>query len=393
MIVVHLQKGKDKPIRMGHPWVFSGAVGRVEGNGPSGGGEVCTVVAAGGETLGCGFYNETSAIRVRMLTRGKELFDARLLAQRIADAVALRSPVLSGTTDSCRLVNSEGDRLPGLIVDKYATGLCVQVLTAGMERLRPQISDTLAWCCAPEYIYERSDTEARLREGLSEQEGILSGTLPPESIVTENGLRFYADIGTGQKTGFFLDQRENRNLFPAYAAGKTICDCFSYSGGFSVNGLARGAKSATLVDISNAALDCARKNCTLNRLDPACCEFVCADVFDYLRRPETAGRFGCIVLDPPKFARHKGEIDRAARGYKDINLSAMKIIEPNGVLFTFSCSNAIDPTLFRQIVFAAAADSQRPVQVLHTLGAGPDHPFNIAHREGEYLKGLVLRVI
>ena len=391
MIVVHLQKGKDKPIRMGHPWVFSGAIGRVEGEGASGGGEICDVVAAGGERLGCGFFNSNSTIRVRMLTfGGNDPFDHDVLARRIADAVALRGPILTDGTDSCRLVNSEGDRLPGLIVDKYGTGLCLQVLTAGMERFRPLILDTLKRCCAPHYLYERSDTDARSREGLPAAEGLLYGELPRQCFALENGMRFRADLAGGQKTGLFLDQRENRKLFSTYAVGRTICDCFCYSGGFSVYGLKSGAVFSMLVDISKDVLDSAEENCGLNGIESKRYGTAAADVFEYLRK--TDRRFDCIVLDPPKFAKHKGEVDRAARGYKDINLLAMKNVMNNGIIFTFSCSNAVDPYLFRQIVFAAAADSQRHVQVLHVLGAGPDHPFNIAHREGEYLKGLVLRV-
>jgi 23S rRNA (cytosine1962-C5)-methyltransferase len=374
---------------MGHPWVFSGAIGRLEGEAPCDG-EICDVVTAGGEKLGCGYYNGNSTIRVRMLTSGRGPFDADVLSRRIEDAVALRRPILTGETDSCRLVNSEGDRLPGLIVDKYADGLCLQVLTAGMERFRPQILDTLKQCCAPAYVFERSDTEARSREGLSAGEGLVSGELPHHCIVMENGLRFHADLAAGQKTGLFLDQRENRKLFSAYAAGRTICDCFCYSGGFSVYGLKSGAVHSTLVDISKEALEAAKANCGLSGIESMQYHTVAADVFDFLRK--TDGRFDCIVLDPPKFAKHKGEVDRAARGYKDINLCAMKKIQRNGIIFTFSCSNAVDPYLFRQIVFSAAADSQRHVQVLHVLGAGSDHPFNIAHREGEYLKGLVLRV-
>jgi 23S rRNA (cytosine1962-C5)-methyltransferase len=375
---------------MGHPWVFSGAIDHIEGEEPSDGGEICAVVTANGERLGCGFYNLNSTIRVRMLTKANEQFDAGVLSARIEEAVALRRPILTGETDSCRLVNSEGDRLPGLIVDKYADGLCLQVLTAGMERFRPQILDALKQCCAPAYVFERSDTEARSREGLSAQGGLVFGELPLHCIVLENGLRFHADLAAGQKTGLFLDQRENRKLFSAYAAGRTICDCFCYSGGFSVYGLKSGAVHSSRVDISKEALEDAKANCGLNRIESLQYHTVAADVFDFLRK--TDGRFDCIVLDPPKFAKHKGEVDRAARGYKDINLCAMKKILRNGIIFTFSCSNAVDPYLFRQIVFSAAADSQRHVQVLHVLGAGPDHPFNIAHREGEYLKGLVLRV-
>jgi 23S rRNA (cytosine1962-C5)-methyltransferase len=389
MIIVHLQQGKDKPIRMGHPWVFSGAIRRVDGEASPG--ALCDVIDAGGELLGCGYYNSNSTIRVRMLTRGKEQFNATVLSKRTMDAVAVRGPILGGGTDSCRLVNSEGDRLPGLIVDKYADGLCLQINTAGMEQFRPIILEALKQCCAPHFIYERSDTDSRTREGLPAGSGLVFGDMPGKCVAMENGLRFRADLSAGQKTGLYFDQRENRKLFSAYAQGRTICDCFCYSGGFSVYGLKSGAAFSLLVDISKDVLTVAEENCVLNGIGPGRYSTVAADVFDYLRR-KTDRQFDFIVLDPPKFAKHKGEVDRAARGYKDINLLAMKNIQHNGIIFTFSCSNAVDPYLFRQIVFAAAADSRRQVQVLHALGAGPDHPFDIAHREGEYLKGLVLRI-
>jgi 23S rRNA (cytosine1962-C5)-methyltransferase len=389
MLCIHLKNGKDKPIRMGHPWVFSGAIARVEGTGEPG--DLCSVVSSSGEALGTGFYNHNSTIRVRMLAGKGEPFNEQVLSQRLAGAAAQRAAILDNNTDSCRLVNSEGDRLPGLIVDKYGSGLCIQIQTAGMERFRQHIIESLRRSCSPAFIYERSDTDARTREGLSGHDGVLYRNMPSEIIVSENGLKFRADISSGQKTGFFLDQRENRRLFAAYAGGAAICDCFCYSGGFSVYGLVNGAASSIMVDTSESALAGARENCALNGIPEAKYTAVAADVFDYLRKTDRA--FGCIVLDPPKFAKHKGEVEAAARGYKDINLLAIKRTAADGIVFTFSCSNAVDQTLFRQIVFAAAADSGRFVQVLHVLSAGPDHPFNIAHREGEYLKGLVLRVV
>ncbi len=388
MLTVYLSQGKDKPVRMGHPWIFSGAVSRVSGKSEPG--ELCAVVSASGEHLGQGFYNPNSAIRVRMVTAGAETFNEAVLAQRISGAVRRRDSILGPSTDSCRLVNSEGDRLPGLIVDAYAGGVCVQVLTAGMERLRPAVFNCLAQTCAPAFVFERSDADARAREGLALREGPVSGEPPAELVITENGRRFAMDLAGGQKTGFFCDQRDNRKLLASYAAGRRLCDCFCYTGGFSVYGLSGEAASSVLVDTSESALAAAEKNCRLNGFGPNRCTLVAENVFTFLRATDT--KFDCIVLDPPKFARHKGEVDAAARGYKDINLLAFKNVERGGFVFTFSCSNAVDPNLFRQIVFAAAADSGRFVQVLHVLSAGPDHPFNIAHREGEYLKGLVLRV-
>jgi 23S rRNA (cytosine1962-C5)-methyltransferase len=388
MLTVYLKPGREKPVRMGHPWIFSGAVARVLGNGDPG--ELCAVVSAKGDSLGIGFYNVNSAIRVRMVGRAGEPFDDNALGHRIAAAVERRTAILDENTDSCRLVNSEGDRLPGLVVDRYASGLCLQILTSGMERLRPSIVSALEKTCSPAFMYERSDADARTREGLALQEGTVRGEPPANLTVSENGRRFSTNLSTGQKTGFFLDQRENRKLFAAFASGKRVCDCFCYSGGFSVYGLTDGALSSTMVDSSESAVAAAKDNCSLNGIATDRCEGVTADVFSFLRVCDK--KFDCIVLDPPKFARHKGEVEAAARGYKDINLLAFKKIESGGIVFTFSCSNAVDPNLFRQIVFAAAADSGRFVQVLHVLSAGPDHPFNIAHREGEYLKGLVLRV-
>jgi 23S rRNA (cytosine1962-C5)-methyltransferase len=389
MVKIFLKKGREKPVINGHPWVFSGAIHKVDGEKEPG--APCMVVDTAGAVLGHGYFNEKSSITVRMLTKGDTPFTASVLTTRIEQAVAARMPILSDTeTDSCRLVNAEGDFLPGLIVDRFAAGLSVQILTYGMERMRHDIMAVLGDQLAPSFVVERSDTEARQREGLPACSRLLTGKLPSPLIIIENGIKFEADIEGGQKTGFFFDQRANRLLVRAYASGRRGLDCFSYSGGFCLNMLSGGAAAVTAVDSSKDALAWCRRNIAANGADGASVETQCADVFNYLRTIE--GRFDLIVLDPPKFAKHPMEVPKASRGYKDINLVAMKNILPGGILFTFSCSNAVDVRLFRQIVFAAAADSGRQVQVLHVLSAGPDHPFNIAHQEGEYLKGLVLRV-
>jgi 23S rRNA (cytosine1962-C5)-methyltransferase len=389
MPTIHLKKGREKPVRSGHPWIFSGAIARVDGK--SAPGELCMVLSNSGETLGCGYFNPASAISVRMLSTKKELFTESELFRRIDRALDLRKQ-LSGDprTNAFRLINSEGDFLPGLIVDKFAHGLCIQILTAGMERIREAIIARLQSQLSPGFIFERSDTEARDREGLDAKEGLVSGDMPESLEFIENGLRFSADLSFGQKTGFFLDQRDNRRLVGTYAPGALICDLFAYSGGFSTYALAHGARSAHTVDISKAALELAKKNIALNKLPVSEQQFIAADVFSYLREP--VGPYNLIILDPPKFAKHPGEVEQAARGYKDINLLAFKRAAPGAMIFTFSCSNAVEPKLFRQIVFSAAADSGRNIQVLHVLGAGPDHPVNIAHREGDYLKGLALCV-
>jgi len=387
MIEVVLKKNRERSVVQGNPWVFSGSIAQVQGTPAAG--ELCKVKSASGAVLGCGYYNAASAITVRMLSQGDSEFTNSTLQMRIAAALSLRSSILGDATDSCRLINSEGDFLPGLIVDKYASGLVVQILTAGMERMRPEIIGALKSCIATSFIYERSDSEARTREGLPPADGLLMGTLPSSPMVKENGLLFATDIAGGQKTGFFFDQRYNRQLLRTFTAGKTVADCFSYCGPFSVAALAGGAVSVDAIDKSAGALALVKNNAALNGVSAAALATINADIFSYLR--QTDKRYDCIVLDPPKFARHPGEVERASRGYKDINLLACKKVLPGGIIFTFSCSHAIDIKLFRQIVFAAAADSGRRFQLLHMLSAGPDHPVNLAHKEGEYLKGLVLR--
>lgn len=388
MFEITLKSGKDKPVLMGHPWIFNGAIAGINGKALSG--DLCLVRSSSGDILATGYYNSESAIAVRVLTFGKGPFDISLLKQRMIQAIQYRSELQNESTDSYRLINSEGDFLPGLIVDKFGDGLVLQILTAGMERLRSAITESLVSHCEPSFIFERSDTESRKREGLEESDGLLYGKLPEQVIIKENGVLFSVDIGSGQKTGFFFDQRFNRELLKSYARGRKMCDCFSYSGAFAVNALSADVSSVECVDISKNAIGSVQKNVDLN-FARTNVTVVNADVFKYLR--ETTNSYDLIVLDPPKFAKHPGEVDRAARGYKDINLIAMKKILHGGIIFTFSCSNAVDIKLFRQIVFSAAADSGRSVQVLHTLTAGTDHPVNIAHKEGEYLKGLVLRVV
>ena len=390
MLKIHLKKGRDKPVRNGHPWIFSGAVDSVEGAGEPG--EECIVVSSQGQAVGSGYYNPRSSICVRILSGGPRTFTESDLLQRIDRAVALRSGLLGAAdTTACRLINAEGDFLPGLVVDKYGDGLCVQVLTAGMERLSASIFKRLEQTLRPRFIYERSDSDSRDREGLTRKAGPIYGAHPEEVTFKENGHTFAIDIAAGQKTGFFLDQRENRRLAGEYANGAAVCDCFAYSGGFTVYALARGARFVHAIDQSDRALQTARRNLELNGLSPDPNNFFNEDVFSYLRRTDSA--YNLIILDPPKFAKHPGEVERAARGYKDINLLAIKKSAPSGIVFTFSCSGAIEPRLFRQIVFSAAADSGREVQVLHILSAGADHPVNIGHPEGDYLKGLVLRVL
>jgi 23S rRNA (cytosine1962-C5)-methyltransferase len=388
MIKIYLKRGKERAVSMGNPWIFSGAILKTEGNVKPG--DICSVYSFKGDFLASGYYNPLSSISVRVLSFNDKAFTITELDSRINAAIDYRNPLLDENSDCCRLINSEGDFLPGLVVDKYGPGFVIQILTAGMERFRKEIIETLSRY-KPQFIFERSDTDSRSREGLQANQELLYGEMPEKVQLTELGLKFEVDIESGQKTGFFFDQRPNRYLLRRYAHKRRICDCFSYSAAFSVNALAAGASQIDAVDISRNATLWGQTNIKINRFEQNRVRFITADVFKFLR--ETEEQYDLIVLDPPKFARHPGEVQRASRGYKDINLLAIKKIMAGGIIFTFSCSNAIDPNLFRQIIFAAAADARRPVQLLHVLGAGPDHPVNIAHREGEYLKGLVLRVL
>jgi 23S rRNA (cytosine1962-C5)-methyltransferase len=386
MLDIQLKKGRDTPVRNGSPWVFSGSIARVAGAAEPG--APCRVIADSGETLGHGYYNERSTLCVRLLTRGDRLFNAGLLRDRIAMAIQRR---LSMLAKARRLVNSEGDFLPGLIVDQYGSGVCVQFGAAGMNRWRDEIITFLKDALSPSFIFERSDTEAAVREGLDAHSGLLHGALPDPLTITEHDVSFQLDLAAGQKTGFYLDQRDNRLLIRQYCAGKRVLDCFCYSGGFALNAVKVGAESTVGIDASKKALALAERNRSCNDMTERQLRFRAADVFKYLR--ESEDRRDVIILDPPKFAKHPGHVRRAARGYKDINLLALKNLSPEGVLFTFSCSQAINATLFRQIVFGAAIDAGRRVQVLHVLHQSPDHPVDLAHREGDYLTGLALRVL
>jgi 23S rRNA (cytosine1962-C5)-methyltransferase len=389
MVQIKLKKDRDRPVRMGSPWIFSGAIESASGQALPG--QPCVVAANSGETLGHGYYNPDSSIAVRMCTRGNVPFDTAVLRSRIASAIKMRTGILDNATDSCRIINSEGDFVPGLVVDRFGAGLCIQILTAGMERLRQNIIETLDDILKPQFIFERSDSESRRLEGLENSAGLIKGEMPDVIMIKENGLKFKLELSTGQKTGMFLDQRENRLLVRRYSCGAKVLDCFAYTGGFSCNALAAQAVLVRLVDSSKKALDAARENLIINGFAVNDANFVEADAFKYLR--ECNDSFSLCIVDPPKFAKHSRDVDQACRGYKDINLLAIKRCAPSGVIFTFSCSQAVDSKLFRQVVFSAAADSRRDVQILHVLSQPPDHPVNAAHREGEYLKGLVLRVL
>jgi 23S rRNA (cytosine1962-C5)-methyltransferase len=394
MSTVVLRPGRERPVQQRHPWVFSGAVAGVQGY--VGRGDVVDVATAAGEWLARGTWSSDSQIRARLFTwQPDEALDNALLRRRIERAVAGRQHYLDANpgTDCCRLVFAESDGLPGLIVDRYGPFLVAQLLTQGVSRRADEIAALLAEIVSPQGIYERSDAAVLEKEDLQPREGLLWGEEPPEEVtVSHAGRRFLVNMRAGQKTGFYLDQAENRRRVAAHCAGADVLSCFSYTGGFEVWAAAGGAARITAVDSSGPALATLEANMRLNGAATPV-ETVEGDVFRILRQYRTEGRtFDVVILDPPKFAHSQGQIERATRGYKDINLIAMQILRPGGVLATFSCSGLISADLFQKVAFGAALDAQRDVQIIERLGQSPDHPVLLSFPEGEYLKGLICRV-
>ncbi len=390
-----LKPGRDKTARQRHPWIFSGAIARVSGSIKPG--EITRVLDAKKEFVAYGYYNARSQIRVRLLEWGENrLIDDGWWFSHIKDSEERRTGLsANGLTSAYRLVYGESDLLPGLIVDKYANFLVVQILTAGIEFIKPLVVSALDDHLSPSGIFERSDAESRGLEGLAQSIGPLSGNPPPDLLeIAENGLKILVDIKSGQKTGLYLDQRDNHLAVSAIAKGCDVLDCFSYSGGFTVSSLAGSAKSAVMIDSSGPNLKLAGENLRLNGADLAKFESIDGDVFRVLREFRSAGRrFDIVILDPPKFAPAKSDLKRALAAYKDINMVAMSILRPNGILVTFSCSGAVDRQTLQTVIFWASVDAGRPVQILKGLSQGPDHPRLASFPESEYLKGFICRVI
>ena len=385
-----LKKGKEKPILRGHPWVFSGAVARAEGDLSPG--EIGEVYSGDGKFLGIGQFNPRSQIILRLLTRRREVLDSSFFRGRLLQADALREKELRGKTNGYRAVNGEGDFLPGLVVDRYGETLVLQCLTAGMERLKGLFLDLLVKHFGPKSIYERSDVSSRREEGLPEAKGLLYGEeiLDPVEI-EEYGCRFRVDVKEGQKTGFYLDQRENRFSLQKVSHGKKILDCFCYSGGFSIHAGLGGAKEITMVDSSEEALERAKDHFALNHLKGISPHLIRGDAFEVMRSLDSD--YDIVVLDPPPFAKKKAHLPGASRGYKDLNLQAFRLLKREGLLFTFSCSHHMNWDLFQKIVFSAAVDAGRRVQLLARRGHPIDHPVDLSHPEGEYLRGMVCRAL
>ncbi len=386
---VILKRGREKSVLRGHPWVFSGAVAKMEGEVSPG--DVGEVYSSDRQFLGLGHINPHSQIIVRVLTQKKEELGENFFSERISRASRFRNR-LSGRTNAYRIINGEGDYLPGLIVDRYAETLVIQCSTAGMDRLKRIFTNILAREFHPESIYERSDVALRKEEGLAESSCLLYGREVPGFIeIEEHGCSFRVDVKKGQKTGFYLDQRENRFFLKGMSKGRKILDCFCYTGGFSILAGSGGAREVTLVDSSEEALVMAEEHFTLNRSEKIPHRMIRGDAFEILRGLEPG--YDVVVLDPPPFAKKKGHLPSASRGYKDLNLHAFRLLNEGGLLLTFSCSHYMSWDLFQKIIFSAALDSGRKVQLVGRLGHPWDHPTDICHPEGEYLRGFICKVL
>ena len=395
MARVFLRSGKEKPVINRHPWIFSGAIARADDG--IGDGDMVDVVDSAGKFLARGYINQRSQIAVRLLTwESDETIDDLFWGRRLDRAIQGRQSLVSeGDRSAVRLVNAESDGLPGLVVDRYGPYLVLQILTLGIEQHRECLVRLLMDRLKPTGIYHRGDVDVRKHEGLALESGWLAGEIPPDRLeIVERGHHFLVDIKAGQKTGFYLDQRDNRaRATPYFRDAARVLNAFAYTGGFGVYAAKAGARSVTSVDSSDEALAVAQENMALNRLGSLEDEWIVGDVFQVFREFRDRGReFDVIVLDPPKFATSQGQVQAACRGYKDINLLGMRLLKPGGTLLTFSCSGLVSADLFQKVVFGASLDAHRDVQILERLSQAPDHPVLLTFPESEYLKGLVCRV-
>ena len=390
--MIQLKRGREKSLKRRHPWIFSGAIEKTLGR--PGAGDTLDIQDSSGKFLARAAYSPNSQIRARVWTfdAGEEV-DAGFFRRRIQKALALRDALpASRRTNALRLVHGESDGLPGLIVDRYADVLVVQFLAAGVERWRDPILDALMELAACSAIYERSDAEVRTLEGLQPRSGFVRGNRNAKRCpIIEYGLNFRVDVEEGQKTGFFLDQRESRQRVRELAAGREVLDGFCYTGGFSIAALAGGAKRVTAIESSAAALEVAKENLQANPLDSSLVTFHEGDVFAELRKlRDRNAKYDLVILDPPKFAPTAAQAKNAARAYKDINLLALKLLSPGGLLATFSCSGGVSAELFQSIVAGAALDAGADAKIVERFTAAADHPVALEFPEGEYLKGLLV---
>jgi 23S rRNA (cytosine1962-C5)-methyltransferase len=386
-----LKAGRERSLLRRHPWIFSGAIQHADEASAIPGGTV-DLLSTNKQFLARAAYSPTSQIRARVWTFEDKPVDAVFFRRQIRSAIETRQNLnVAGRSNAYRLIYAESDGIPGLIVDRYGDVLVLQSLTAGSEFWKETLADLLLEETGLSTIYERSDADVRELEGLEPKVGFLRGTLAdPQITIHENGLKFNVNLGSGHKTGFYLDQRANRLRLRELAKDRDVLDCFCYTGGFTINALAGGAKSVVSIDSSAEALSLARQNVELNDLAAAKTNFMEGDVFQLLRKFRDGNRsFDMIILDPPKFAPTAAQAEKAARGYKDINLLAFKLLQPGGTLVTFSCSGGIDAGLFQKIVAGAALDAGVDAQIVEHLSQGPDHPVSLHFPEGAYLKGLV----
>jgi 23S rRNA (cytosine1962-C5)-methyltransferase len=385
---VTLKPGKEKAVLKKHPWIFSGAIDSLPAIEP---GEILSIFSHTGTFLAQGYFHPSNSLAGRILTFTDAPIE-QVLREKFQRALELRKTFIDHTVTDCyRLIHAEGDGIPGLIVDLYGSVAVIQINTWGIERLRPLIQQTLIDLLKPQAIYEKSTSSARKMEGLSDTQGFLYGSCEDQIAVKENGIRFWISLEKGQKTGFFLDQREMRRTVGALSSGKKVLNCFSYSGGFSLYALKGSASHVISVDASEEALRLAALNTELNGFDTSQHEMIQADVFEFLRTSSFDSDF--IILDPPAFAKKKGDVIAACSGYKEINRLAMQRMAPRSLLLTCSCSHFISEALFQNIVFQAAMEAGREVQILARHQLALDHPINLAHPEGEYLKSLLLHIV
>lgn len=388
---LYLKPGKEESLKRFHPWVFSGAIARVEGEPEEG--EVVDVYTSKKEFIACGHF-QIGSIAVRVLTFRQEKINHDFWKRRLAVALDLRRSlnlVENPENNTCRLVHGEGDNLPGLIIDVYGQTAVMQAHSVGMHVYRMEIAETLSEVMGDivKHIYYKSETTLPFKADLGQENGFIKGG-SPENVALENGLKFHVDWLKGQKTGFFVDQRENRHLLERYSKGRNVLNMFCYTGGFSFYAMRGGANLVHSVDSSAKAIDLTNQNVELNFPGDDRHQAFAEDAFKYLDR--MGDQYDLIILDPPAFAKHRDALRNALRGYSKLNAKAFEKIKPGGILFTFSCSQVVDKKDFRNAVFTAAAQSGRSVRILHQLTQPGDHPVNIYHPEGEYLKGLVLYV-
>ncbi len=383
---VYLKKNEEKRIVAGHSWVYANEVARIEGKDKNG--SLASVYSSDGKFIGKGYINHASKILVRIFIRGNGTDDREFYMQKLTAAWEYRKKL--GYENCCRVVFAEADGLPALIVDKYGDYLSVQCLSLGIDQRKKLITDCLVEIFHPKGIYERSDVALRKKEGLAEVKGVLYGEVPELVGIEENGLKMFVDIINGQKTGYFLDQKENRFAARRYAAGGEVLDCFCNSGGFTVN-CAATAKHVTACDISQPALDSVMRNARANGLSNI--DTLCGDAFALLRDFRRAGKkFDLVILDPPAFCKTADEVKDACRGYKDINIQGMKLVKSGGFLITCSCSHYMSPTLFERMLAEAAKESGRTVRCVEVRTQAPDHPALLCADETHYLKFYVLNV-